>query len=183
MIDIYKKIIEEQKNMNSWQRADYLYEQKNNMIEQEVLDFIKDDMLDDFLVGRFGSDFPDSSGLAYTNAGVVLNAIYSVYKKYPELKVNKLFEQALIKLLNEPIGSFYSALNTIYVQLKFEKEGYAPFKIDEPQVFVALRDTIIKNANILKQDASFRGRLYNNLYGFAEDVNKQIEEQKGIRVL
>jgi len=106
------------------------------------------------------------------------------YQKYPELGVNNLLEQALIKLLNSGQGHFYTALNTIDTQLHNEKNGSAPFKIVQQQVFISLKNGIKSNMNYLKESEDYRGKLYDNkLYGYVEDIDKKLEEQKGIKVL
>lgn len=184
MYNEYKEMIEKQKNMSPRQRADYQNEQRNKLVEQQALSFIKDGILHLFVAGGAGSRIPEQDNLAFTNAGVVLNAIYGIYIEYPELNVDDLLEQALIELLNGEIGYFYTALNTIDVQLYNEKIGASPFKIDNPQVFLCLKDNIKRNSDYLKSSSAYKGRLYaNKLYGFAEDVDQKIEEQKGIKVL
>jgi len=180
----FKKILEEQKNMTSRERVNYQIEQRNNLIEKQLLRFINNNALDLFIAGGAGSRIPDQDDLAFTNAGVVLNAIYNVYQKYPELGVNNLLEQALIKLLNSGQGHFYTALNTIDTQLHNEKNGSAPFKIVQQQVFISLKNGIKSNMNYLKESEDYRGKLYDNkLYGYVEDIDKKLEEQKGIKVL
>ncbi len=179
----YGKMMEELKNMPLSQRSDYLYELRSELAEQEALNYVKSGILDLFVLGAIGR-VPDQDNLAFTNAGVVLNTIYRIYKKYPELKVDDLLEQALIKLLKGEVGEFYAALNTIDTQLYNEKSGASPFRIDDPQVFISLKDSIRKNSDYLKNSMDYRGRLYENkLYGFVEDIDKKLEEQKGVRVL
>lgn len=179
-----KKSYEEQKNMNYQQRNQYRYERLNNKIEQRVLKFIQHNNLHQFIAGDAGSRFEDESDLSYTNAGVVLNAIYRVYEKYPELKVDDKFEDSLIKLLDGGRVDFYIALNTIYVQLDNEEKGVSPFMIDNPEVYKELKSSIIKNMDYLNNSRDYRGRLYdNNLFGFVEDIDKTVENQKGIKIL
>jgi len=180
----FKKMYEEQKNKSARERVDIQNTQRNKMIEEQLLDFIKNDVLYLFVTGSAGSRFPDQDNLAFTNAGIVLNSIYNIYIKYPQLKVDNLLEEALIILLNGEHGYVYTALNTIDVQLYNEKNGYSPFKIDNPQVFVALKESIQKNIDYLRSSSAYKGRLYDkNLYGFVEDINVKTEGQKGIRIL
>ena len=179
-----RKNLEIQRNMTASQRSDYQNNQRQIQIENKLLRFVNNGMLHLFVAGGAGSRFADEENLSFTNAGIVLNAIYNVYEKYPDLKIDNLLEQALIKLLSSDIGYVYTALNTIDLQLHNEMNGASPFKIDNPAVFSALRESVIKNLDYLKSSADYRGRLYDNkLYGYVEAINKRLEEQKGVKIL
>jgi len=182
MID--RKKFEELRGMTAVQREAHISELQEDFTEQQILRIINNDALDLFVAGAAGCRFPDADGLSFTNAGTVLNSIYRVYKKYPELNVDDLLNQALIKLLNGPEGYFYTALNTIYTQLWSEENGTSPFEINDQRVFITLKENIKRNLHYLKTADDYRGALYKNkLYGFVEDINGRIKKQKGIEVL
>ena len=180
----YKQMYEEQKNMSSAERTNYQNEQRNNAIDQKTMRFIENGVLDLFIAGAAGARFPEEDGLAFTNAGIVLSSIYRVYLKYPDMRIDILFEEALIKLLNKNVGELYTALNTINSQLYFEQNGVAPFKLNNPDLFVILKQKVKQHEEFLKTSTSYRGKLYNNnLYGFVEEIGDKIEQQKGVKIL
>lgn len=180
----YKKMLEEQKNKTNRERVDYQYNQKREFIEKQLLRFIKNDALYLFVAGGAGTRFVDEDDLAFTNAGIVLNAIYNIYIKYPELNIDNLLENALIILLQGEIGYVYTALNTIDTQLYNEKRKTAPFKLDNPELFFAIKESVQKNIDTLKNLGIYKGKLYDRkLYGYVEDLDQKIEEQKGIKIL
>lgn len=174
-----KESLKDTKNDIFWDSA------KNRLLENTILDFIRCEEFENFVAGMGGTRFEDDSGLAFTDANKVLEYIYRFDIMHPELHMCDLLEKALIKLFqSEYDGYFYSALNTLDAQLRNEKNGISTFKIDDPNVFIALKKAIIKKAEFLRKSRIYRGKLYdNNLYGFVEEVDKKVEEQKGFKVL
>ena len=120
-IDEIKKAYELMGRMTTAERVNYQNEQRQILYENKLIDFIQAGNMELFISGSAGTRFPQSDGLAFTNAGVVLYTVYSVYKKYPEMHVDTLFHEALIKMLDGPEGLLFTALNTIHAQLCNER--------------------------------------------------------------
>ena len=158
---------------------------RNRLLENTILDYIKHDVLELFIAGMGGTRFVDESKLSFTDANKVLEYIYRFYIMHPELHMDDLLEKSLIKLFrSEHNGYFFAALNTLDAQLRNEKNGNAPFRIDNPEVFISMKQAVIKKADYIRTSRAYRGKLYdNNLYGFVEEVDKAVEEQKGFKVI
>lgn len=166
----------ERKNMS-------LYDRKNKALEDSVLlDIRNNGNIDLFVSGALGGS--DVGRNSITAVNVILSTIYRVYENYPELNVDKLLRDSLIRFANEGPAALYQAMDTFYSQMKFEKSGEAPFKLNDPAVLKALREGIAKNEQLFKTENIYRGRLYdNNVYGYAEEIDREAQAQNKGRIL
>lgn len=93
-----------------------------------------------------------------TDVGNVLTkGIYIVYKEKPEVKIDKLLEEALLKMMDGEIIDIYCALSTIYCQLIEESFDSAPFKIDRTKILSKLGVSLKNNEVNLKNYFEWEG--------------------------
>lgn len=155
------------------------------LVNREMLDSLyKRDRLEYFLNGeilRVNEMNGAMSNLDYQNYPVVLNTIYEMFQsgKYPN--VEKMFENKLFVLLEKDdyYGQVdkvdvYSAMNLVYLQLKNEQNGKAPFQlVHATELLKRLKDTIRENKARFQ---SFTSRMGTNMYDDMVWLNKQMIE-------
>lgn len=185
MFEGIKRLFENQEGLSKKQSDIYWDKARKTVNEELLMEYIKADELESFVAGMGGTRFVDKSDLSFTDARIVLEYIYRAYRKHPDMHIDDMLERSLIKLLLDGSdGYFYAAINTLDVQLQNEKDKKSPFTIDDPQVFIALKKAIIEKMDYLKRSKRYKGRLYdNNLFGFVEDIDRKLEEQKGVRII
>lgn len=88
---------------------------------------------------------------------VLTKGIYEVYKESPSIKIDKLLEEALLKMMDGCVFDIYCALSTIYCQLIEESFDSAPFKIDRDKILSKLRITLKINEVDLKNYLEWEG--------------------------
>ena len=162
------------------------------LVSKEMLNYLyKVDRLENFLNGRYlrvNEMNGDIGNLDYQNYPVVLNTIYEMFQsgRYPN--VEKMFENKLFVLLEKDdyygqVGKVdvYSALNLVYLQLKIEQNGKAPFQlVHATELLKRLKDTIRENKARFQ---SFTSRMGTNMYEDLVRLNNQMIEMNIANVL
>lgn len=93
-----------------------------------------------------------------TDIGSVLTkGIYEVYKEISSAKIDKLLEEALLKMMDGDVFDIYCALSTIYSQLIEESFDSAPFKIDRDKILSKLKSSLKTNEVDLKNYLDWEG--------------------------
>ncbi|AAK78116.1 hypothetical protein BJV85_000022 [Clostridium acetobutylicum] len=93
-----------------------------------------------------------------TDVGSILaKGIYEIYKENPSVKIDKLLEETLLKMMDGGIVDIYCALSTIYSQLIEESFGSAPFRINKAKILSKLKNSLISNKADLKSYFEWEG--------------------------
>lgn len=86
---------------------------------------------------------------------LLYKGIYRIYNEHENSKINILFEEALINMLDKEVFDICCALDIIYEQLtneeKNEKDFISPFKINRNKILNKLRMALRNNENELKK--------------------------------
>lgn len=86
---------------------------------------------------------------------LLYKGIYRVYNEYENSKINILFEETLISMLDKEVFDICCALDIIYEQLtneeKKEENFISPFKINRSKILNKLRVALRDNENELKK--------------------------------
>lgn len=61
---------------------------------------------------------------------IIPAGVYQLYKDRPDLKVDYLFESALVDTIEKGNIGLYTAVNLVFEQLSCEKDNRAAFKIN-----------------------------------------------------
>lgn len=118
------------------------------------------------------------------NVRFILETIYRVYLKKPNLHIDKLFENTLIEMLNGNFYDFYAAMDTIKFHLQYESTGKAPFKLKNDEMYKVLKSAILKNYEYIDHKMYYAGRNYENgLLGYVENLNNEVEKNTGHKIL
>ena len=162
------------------------------LVSKEMLNYLYEiDGLENFLNGRYlrvREMNGDIGNLDYQNYPVVLNTIYEMFRsgRYPN--VEKMFENKLFVLLEKDdyYGQVdkvdvYSTMNLVYLQLKHEQNGKAPFQlVHTTELLKRLKDTIRENKARFQ---SFTSRMGTNMYEDLVRLNNQMIEMNIANVL
>ena len=185
--------------MNGEEHKDYKQEFKDKLEEyrqispdmrvQKTFDSIFESMVKEqslrlFLLGQIAYfDFKPEYAVADFNS--IFSVIYDKYKTHPEYKVDELLEKTLIDMGNANHWfDVYASVEIIQYQLEQEKNGKSPFRIDDPKVYEAIKNGIIKYRDIFTKVNKCKAQLYENkANGLINEVDKQVQEQTGNRIL
>ena len=93
-------------------------------------------------IGKFELESFPGAGHNYY---VVLEAIYKYYKENPHKKADKILFNTLMKFINAMSSTKALSLicNYIIAQVKNEKQGISPFKLDNIQLLKQMRFVVL----------------------------------------
>lgn len=130
---------------------------------------INNNQLKECLRGEGKYKYEDKNTSGPVDQSVILNAIYELYRKEPNLRVNTLFEEGLIDMINDDVEGIYLAIYYIYEQIGNEVKGISPFKINRLSVVdrisnvIKNRKTEIDNTNELDR-LNVKGNILKKIY-------------------
>ena len=141
-------------------------------ITREGSEELREQSYEEFIIGK--STFAiitrnPQTGRPEHNIWAVMETIYDDYRKHPELGINKILEAVLDKTLSSEVHSTYlkNAIEELMYQLRSEKQGTAPFKLDCIRLLEHLRENIKTN----KAELELR-----NMMGDLGNYNATLEE-------
>lgn len=114
----------------------------------------------------------------------------NVFKKEPQLQLDKLFVTEIITKLSSDKCNFfdvYCVFNCLISQLKLEKNGISSFKIGNEQlknILILLNKQLLLQQENLKKCKSEKGFEYDNgMYGYIFDENDKFYGETGYKIL
>lgn len=87
----------------------------------------------------------------------VSSGIYELYGDRPDLKINQLFEDTLLDMIEKDIISLYAGVNLFCGQLLREFDKSAPFEINKSKLLPLINQELIKKCLDLKKDFRWMG--------------------------
>lgn len=145
---------------------------------------LQHDMLEDFLVGSslFALKSKDGYGNLVFSSMHVMEAIYKKYKNEDKTLSNKVYETLLKVLQNSkyPQDIFNVTDNIIY-QIYSEKEGKAPFLMNNKVLLEALKNNLSQN----KEFYQYSDMEHNiqSVWPQVEEYNERVFQSSGQRII
>ncbi|MDP4121223.1 MAG: NAD glycohydrolase toxin immunity factor [Bacillota bacterium] len=115
----------------------------------------------DLLEGKNGYRYEDRLCSGPTDVGMVLYCIYKAYKEIDN-HIADIFIETLKKMISGTSHDLYYATEYILFQVSLEKEGEAPFSIDNDYFEKALQERININKTKLFNENSIEGLAYSD---------------------
>ena len=114
----------------------------------------------------------------------ITREISLLHEKKPELKVNVIYENTLLNMINENTLSLYAVANTIFNQLMDENKGKASFAINKYKLLPPLKDKLQKNKHRLENEFVWMGMgRPDGLWGAIDAINCVLNKKTGISML
>ena len=150
--------------------------------KQKLIEYLKRDNLEAYLSNVVVDQYLDRTNTRYSfNVSDSLILLDSIYKSEVEqiLHVKLKYLNALKKMLqSNDRTKYYAALDYIYNHLQIESNKEINLELDDINLYTLVKDSIKVNENFLKQISFGKGENYsNNLYGFAEEVERMFESK------
>lgn len=103
---------------------------------------------------------------------ILKEGIYEIYIE-GDKDILKRLEETLEIMIGEDLFSLYCALETIYIQLKFEQNKESPFNININKFIPLLKDKISNNKDKLIRYYDWAGRNETfGMYGYFKRMNR-----------
>ena len=106
-----------------------------------------------FLVGWNGFELFGKNvyGTKEQNYQLVMQAIYKKYETEP--KISNLFQETIVDFLKTSKNGFFvlNILNLVKYQMRCEKEGIAPFKVDCDKLLLSISNNIKVNKELYEK--------------------------------
>ncbi|MBD7911791.1 hypothetical protein H9661_10510 [Clostridium sp. Sa3CVN1] len=120
-----------------------------------------------------------------TDVGSILTkGIYEVYKERPNIKVDKLLEGILLKMMDGKVFDVYCALSTIYSQLIEESFDSSPFRIDREKILNKLKNSLRDNEVNFKNYFEWEGMgKPEGMWSEVLRINSLCEKHWGISII
>jgi len=115
---------------------------------------------------------------------IITKGIYVVFNENPSLKVDKLFEDALLKMLDGEVFDIYVALAVFHFHLIREQRGASPFAMDREKILPKLSKTLIDNEEKLRDYFEWEGKAYKEgMWGEVIRVNTLCRNKWNLPIL
>ena len=110
---------------------------------------------------------------------IVVPMIYEAYEKTGNNEIKKMFEKALLTMLNGNAEDVFCGVAVLYFQILRESTGRAPFSVNRDELIATAKNNIIKNEKELKQIRKWSGQASDNgLWDEVDRYSKLLEELK-----
>lgn len=107
-----------------------------------------------------------------------------MYKENPELGLDKMFEDAILEMMDGEPFDIYVALFLVFNQLLNERDDKLPFVIDRNKVLKKLRQTLINNKEKLMNYFEWTcGNYEEGAWGEVVRINELCKEKFNISIL
>lgn len=140
-----------------------IYDDVHRIVENEI----NSNNIHDLLIGTNGKRFVneyDPQDLP-TDYVMVLKAIHNVYSNNKNDNYIKLFEKTIEQLLNGNELEIYSACYYLFIQMMYEHENKANFKINRNLLTVAKEKVENRKSELSKYKEYFGKEYANGVYG------------------
>lgn len=138
-----------------------------------------------YLLGQGEYNIPSRNGF-FTDISISLySGIYDYYKLNPSSKIDKIFENEIVKLLNGSPFEVMCAFEYCWRQMSCEERNVAPFKLNET-FYLNLKNLLTSKKDILKnykEYSEFGANLQDGAYQYAININKSLDEDYGRKIL
>lgn len=149
-----------------------------------VKDAIKQNKLKECLEGKDKYKYEDKNNPGPIDYWIVLSSIYELYNNEPDLKVDIIFENTLIAILEENIEGLYLGIRYIYDQIENENKKISPFIIDKNKALSKVSYLINKNIQELNSlDSLPRLNVKGNIYKKIFRINEALKREYGVAIL
>ena len=130
---------------------------------------INNNELQECLRGNGKYRYQDKNDPGPVNQSIVLDSIYKIYEKEPDVKIDILFQRSLCDMINSDVEGIYLVIYYLYEQIGNEVKGVSPFKIDrllfKSKVIDAIKNNKIEidNTNQLER-LNVKGNILKRIY-------------------
>ncbi len=115
---------------------------------------------------------------------IIPRGIYAVYRENPELEIDKIFEDALLEMMDGESFDIYAALSIIHFQLIREERNASPFTINKDKVLKKLSQTLIRNKEKLMNYFEWEGKKHKEgVWGEVVRIDKLFKSKWNISIL
>lgn len=152
-----------------------------NMLENAI----NSEQLKFFLEGVKDYEIPNQLNSNTDKDIVLFGGIYKYYRKNPSSKIDKLYENTLISMLDGTLFDLLNVYDYAYMQILAETKGIAPFKLSQ-DFYRLLREKIKNSANLLaeyKQFSQYGSSLPKGAYSYIQNLNDICETKYGRAIL
>ena len=131
----------------------------------------------------FDSTVPEDA--CFTNVPMLMDAMYSLYGKYPRYHFDRLFVFGLQSMLSTRFELYY-VLYLLHYHLECEEKGRAAFTVDAAPMLERaagyLRDE--REREYLRRNRNYDGSLYEDgVLGLFRDYNELFARRAGVSIL
>ena len=150
-----------------------------------VKDAVKNDEFCELLEGK-GEYYWESLFVTIpTDWNIIIHrGIYGAYKENPDLGVDKLLEESILKLSKGNIEQLYVAFMVMMYQIEYEEDNEAPFKINRTKILNEVEKEILRNKDGLSKCKKWQG--YGEENGLWDEIlrqNKRVYEEYNLKLL
>lgn len=138
-----------------------------------------------FLMGKGIYRIPSREGGFSDLSTALYSGIYEYYNLYPEKRINILFENEIINMLNGNNFEIMCAFDYCWRQIVCEERKTAPFNLSE-QCIINIKRIIMEKQEVLKtykEYSEFGGHLENGAYQYVQNIDKMVENEYGRKIL
>lgn len=115
---------------------------------------------------------------------IIPKGIYAVYRENPEFKIDEIYEDALLEMMDGDPFDIYVALPIIHFQLIREERNASPFTIDKIKVLKKLSQTLIRNKEKLMNYFEWEGKKYKEgIWGEVIRIDKLFKSKWNISII
>ena len=152
---------------------------------QLVKDAVKNDEFCELLEGKGEYEWECINVSIPTDWGIIFErGIYGAYKENPDLGVDKLLEESILKLSKGNIEQLYVAFMVMLYQIEYEEDNEAPFKINRTKILNEVEKEILRNKDGLSKCKKWQG--YGEENGLWDEIlrqNKRVYEEYNLKLL
>ena len=152
---------------------------------QLVKDAVKNNEFCELLEGKGEYYWEDLFVTIPTDWGIIIHrGIYGAYKENPDLGVDKLLEESILKLSKGNIEQLYVAFMVMLYQIEYEEDNEAPFKINRNKILHEVEKEVLKNKDGLSKFKKWQccsGE--NGTWGEILRQNKRVYEEYNVKLL
>ena len=154
---------------------------KSNWIADRVSESIGKNELSDLLAGKNNYFFPDREYPGAHDYSVILySGIYEIYEYFRnDYEIKRLFEDALLSLMNGTPCDLLIAFQYIWRQRRCEFRGTAPFAIDKKILATIAAKIVEKEAELksYKERYEFGSELQDGAWEHIHNIVNSIETE------
>lgn len=147
---------------------------------------LKNNRLYSFLLGNGIYRLDGGSPFAPVfNTSSSMYVIYSYYSKHKSDDFVHEFQSTLEYLSGrKAFGAVYCALSTLDYQLSHEKNGTAPFQLNNEKIIAILKENIMNNKDFYQSAGELKDyKLPNGMYYLLEDFNCKFIKEFNMSIL
>ncbi len=107
-----------------------------------------------------------------------------MYNERKDLEIERVFQDAVLEMLDSDIFDVYCAFSIIFLHLKYEIRGIAPFCIDRKRILNKLRQSLVANERGLREYKKWTGSKFDEgMWGEVIRINRIWTDDWGVSFL